>query len=136
VAQIADETSISPNYLYRATLPLDESGVKFPLEYLVPLMNATKNYTVLDHIAKLCGFLLVKVPKFKSVKMDNVELLSTYQDATVKAVNSLKEFLANPTAINYQKVDESLRLVMEKSVQASKFCDKTFIGQTELDLNN
>ena len=60
VEQIADEIGISANYLYRSGLPLEESGVKFPVDYLTPLMKTTKNYRILEHIAYLCGFLLVK----------------------------------------------------------------------------
>ena len=35
VKVIADEIGISSNYLYRAALPDDESGVKFPIQFLI-----------------------------------------------------------------------------------------------------
>ncbi len=139
VAELSDETGISTSYLYRACLPIEEkhgSGVKFPVDYLIPLMNATKNYSILNHIAKRCGFLLVKIPRFKNLKLDGIGMLNEYQEATTKAVRDMKEFLDNPNAINFQKVDESLRTVMERSVQSQKYCEKAVVGQIELDLQN
>lgn len=47
VEQIADECGITANYLYRACLE-GESGCRFPLDLLLPLMQATGDYRVLD----------------------------------------------------------------------------------------
>lgn len=44
VDQIADEIGISANYLYRVGLPLDESGVKFPLDYLIHATRCLKKF--------------------------------------------------------------------------------------------
>lgn len=134
VPQIADEMGISANYLYRAGLPLDESGVKFPVEYLIPLMKTTKNYSILKHLARLCGFILVKEPRFKGHRGDEIDLVDAYQELTTKAVRHLKEFLSKPTFENYHQTIESLNAVMEKSAQARKYADKKARGQLELDL--
>lgn len=134
VEQIADEIGISANYLYRAGLPLDESGVKFPVDYLIPLMKATGNYAILEQIANICGFLLVKEPRVKVPKIESIELVSNYQEVTTLAVRQLKKFLDKPTQENYTEVINTLQVVMTKSAEAKKYCNKHFEGQMELEL--
>jgi len=134
VAQIADETGISASYLYRAGLPVDESGVKFPLDYLLPLMKSTKNYAILKHLAQISGFLLVKVPRVKMHKGDDLELLNGYQEVTIASFRALKSFLNEPTAANYDAVAIALRQVMEESASAQKYSAKVFAGQLEMEL--
>lgn len=134
VEQIADEIGISANYLYRAGLPLDESGVKFPLDYLVPLMKATGNYAILEKIAWICGFLLVKEPKVKIPKIEEAELIADYQDATTLAVRCLKKFLDKPNEEHFNEVIDALQLVMTKSAEAKKYCNKHYSGQLEMEL--
>ena len=133
VEQIADEIGISANYLYRSGLPLEESGVKFPVDYLTPLMKTTKNYRILEHIAYLCGFLLVKEQRAVA-KTDTTEMINEYQESTINAARSLKKFLDKPTQSNYEKVIEALQVVMVKSVGAKKYCNKHYIGQLEMEL--
>ncbi|AFH47817.1 Hypothetical protein IALB_0103 [Ignavibacterium album JCM 16511] len=134
VDQIADEIGISSNYLYRAGLPLDENGVRFPLDYLIPLMKATGNYEILEKIAWICGFLLVKEPKVRTPKTEGTELINDYQDATTLAIRNLKKFLDKPTDSNYNDVINALQLVMTKSAEAKKYCNKHYQGQMELEL--
>lgn len=135
VPQIADEMGISANYLYRAGLPLDESGVKFPVEYLIPLMKTTKDYSILRHLAGLCGFILIKEPRFRGHRGDDIDLVDEYQEATTKALRALKTFLSEPTFEHYQQTISSLETVMEKSAQAKKYAHKKARGQLELDFN-
>lgn len=134
VEQIADEIGISANYLYRAGLPLDESGVKFPIEYLVPLMKTTKNYRIFEHIAYLCGFLLVKEPRAGIKGLDMTELVNEYQECTINAVRCLKKFLDKPTQANYESVIDALQVVMTKSAEAKRYCNKHYSGQLEMEL--
>jgi len=131
---IADKMGISDNYLYRMCLPDDESGVKFPLDKLIPLMNATENYSILEYLANLCGFLLVKSPRFKAFKGDSIDLIDNYQDCTVTALKKLKDFFNNPSADSYEAVNEALTEVMTQSAAAKSFVKKTKSGQMELDL--
>lgn len=134
VSQLADETGISASYLYRAGLPEDQSGVKFPIEYLIPLMKATKDYSVLAYIAKTCGFLTVKVPRVKGGKNEEIDLVENYQDTTTKALRCLREFFNQPTQENYNKIDNALYEVMQESAGAQKFVKKSFSGQLEMEL--
>jgi hypothetical protein len=134
VDQIADEIGISANYLYRAGLPLEESGAKFPIDYLIPLMKSTGNYSILEQIANICGFLLVKEPRIKTPKSEAIDLINDYQDITTTAVRKLKKFLDKPTQSNYEEVIEALNSVMTRSAEAKKYCNKHFEGQMELEL--
>jgi hypothetical protein len=134
VKVIADEIGISSNYLYRAALPDDESGVKFPIQFLIPLMKSTNNYSLLRHIAKVSGFLTVKMPLMTANKKDELEIVDEYQDATVKVLKALKTFFNEPTSINYNLVDQALLDVMEKSSSAQKYCEKRLLGQLEMEM--
>lgn len=134
VEQIADEIGISANYLYRAGMPLDESGVKFPIEYLIPLMKTTKNYKLLEHIAFLCGFLLIKEPRIRTPKSDYYDLMIDYQQVTTNALNLLKKFFDDTNQENYEQLINALQNVMVKSAEAKKYCNKHYTGQLEMEL--
>jgi hypothetical protein len=133
VEQIADEMGISASYLYRAGLPVDESGVKFPVEHLTPLVKATKNPAILEHLASLNGYILVKVPN-TGQQEDEIDMVDEYQEATTKALRSLKEFFNNPDMNTYQNVDAALKEVMSKSASAQRYVGKRMSGQIEMEL--
>lgn len=135
VSQIADETGISANYLYRSSLPIEQSGVRFPVDYLIPLMKATNNYTLLKHIAHTCGFVLVKVPSVTPYRGDKDSLVSDYQTITAEATQNLISFLKQPSENNFQKAICSLNNVMECSARSKKFIMKEAEGQFEFSFN-
>jgi hypothetical protein len=137
VEQLADETGISDNYLYRACLPVNDkkskSGVKFPIEHLVPLMKAANDFSILKYIAQICGFLLVKLPVFTGKPAIDMELLSQYQQCTARAIGAMLEFFKSPSPGNFEKVSNALHDVMIKSVEAKKYCEKTTNAQIEME---
>lgn len=100
VQQLADETALSASYLYRACNPEDESNVRFPLDYLIPLMNATNNYSIIKHIASICGFVLTTLPKPKFNKVEKNKFVTQYQETTVTAAKHLIKFFEEPTLNN------------------------------------
>jgi len=64
---IAEEIGMSENYLSRAALPDPEesetgTGCRFPLKRLIPLIRATGDFTVLDHIERSLGRVAVSLP--------------------------------------------------------------------------
>lgn len=118
-AQIADEIALSYSYLCRTGLPTDESGVKFPLEYLVPLMKATHDYSVLKHIATLTGHLVVKLPRGFSDKSDENEAVSTYNELCAAASKHLTAFFRKPSPDRLRDVQDAIQRVMEYSVSLS-----------------
>jgi hypothetical protein len=135
IAEIAELMGVSQPSLYRYGLE-NESGAEMPLSRLIPLMRATSNYSILERIAYLCGFILVKMPRFRARKMDEIDMIDGYQGTTVRALASMKKFLDTPTAKNYKEVEAILLEVMQRSSEAQKFCKKELIGQTEMEFNN
>lgn len=135
IEQIADEMGISANSLYKYCYE-GEAGVDMPISRILPLMNITKNYTLLKHIAHLAGFVCVKIPKMASIKKrDEVDILDDYQGCTVVSIKALKDFFNDPTAENYSSAKNALLEVMEKSAQNSKYIDKKMGGQFDLNLD-
>jgi len=132
--QIADETGISSSYLYRAVSPVDESNVKFPLEYLVPIMKATGNYSVLKYIANLCGFVLNAMPKLKLNKKEKNEFIADYQDSTVCATKKMIDCFNNLNEKNCKEATDSLNIVLEKTTSAIHTIQKEYSGQLEMNL--
>ena len=120
VATLSDETGMSASYLYRACNPEDDSGVRFPLDYLIPLMLATKNYTVLKHIASICGFVLTSLPKAKLNRKEKNSFVSEYQETTIVAAKYLVNFFEEPSEQNYKNVTIALQKVLEITVTAKQ----------------
>lgn len=88
IAVISDRIDMSENYIYKSCLPdpdMDDraSGVRFPLNKLLPLMRCTNDYTVLHFMANTTGHALVKVPE-----IDKASLVDIQQ----KAISSAAEF--------------------------------------------
>jgi len=135
IKQIADEIGVSDNYLYRICLPelVDNgSGAKFPLDLLVPVMNVTRNYSRLTHIAALCGCVVVKLPSFKSKISDHQKMIADYQKVTSDANGALLKFFEKPDSNRLQEVQQALDLVMEHSACNQKYIEKVYNGQTEI----
>lgn len=131
-AQLADEIGISYSYLCRAGLPTDESGVKFPTEYLVPLMKSAGDYSLLRHLAKLSGFLLIKPPRGFHTKMDESEAVTNYNTLCAVASNLMIEFFRSPSPEKMDAAVTSLHNVMEASASLQKQIINH--NQTELPL--
>jgi hypothetical protein len=84
---IAEEIGMSENYLTRAALPDQEdsdtgTGCRFPLKKLVPLIRATTDYSVLDHIEQSLGRVAITLPP----------LNDSLQDIYRLSMRSIKEF--------------------------------------------
>jgi hypothetical protein len=118
-AQIADEIGISYSYLCRTGLPMDESGVRFPVELLVPLMKAAHDYSVLKHIATLTGHLIVKLPRAFVDRSDENDAVSTYNQLCATASKHLTLFFKKPTPENLRLTQDAIEKVLEYSVALS-----------------
>lgn len=133
IGVIAEEMGVSESSLYR--YPLEgESGSEMPLSRLVPLMKTTKDYELLKHIARLCGFVVVNIPRFKASRGDDSDIISNYQEVTSAAGGDLIKFLQHPDPKSYEHVTESLHKVLETAVSSQKYCDKKVEGQMEMEL--
>lgn len=133
IDQIADEVGKSSNSLYRYCLE-GESGSEMPISLLLPIMKSTKNFSLLKHIAALCGFVCVKIPRVGISKKDEIDIIDDYQQDTLTSIKLLKEFFNNPNEENYSKAKKSLEVVMEHCASNSKYIDKKLSGQLEMGL--
>lgn len=87
VPVIAERIGISENYLYRAALPDQEdsdtgTGCRFPLKKLIPLIQTTQDFSVLDHIEQSVGRVAVRIPQGAASNSEICKL----------AMESVKEF--------------------------------------------
>lgn len=131
-AELADETGISYSYLCRAGLPTDESGVRFPIEHLIPLMKAAGDFSVLHHLNALCGFLAVKQPRGFRDKLDEADAITHYNSLCSTAQKHLVSFFKQPSPARSEQVIASLRDVMEYSATLQRRIKNH--NQTELEL--
>ncbi len=86
--QLEDEIDYSASALKRAGLDGD-SGAGFNLRKLVPLMKAQDDYSILEHLAHRCGFILIPVPRGGKSKKERVGSVAEYQKLTAAAVDVL-----------------------------------------------
>ena len=136
VQQLADETAISSSYLYRAGMPMDQSGVRFPVDFVIPLMKAANDYSILQHIARACDFILVRIPKISSSKLDRENIVSDYQLKTASASNALVKFFSQPSLDNYHNTINTLHAVLECTASTKKYIEKEATGQFDLLFND
>ena len=92
--QLEDEIDYSASSLKRAGID-GESGAGFNLRKLVPLMKAQEDYTILEHLAHRCGFILVQIPKGGKSRKERITDISGYQKLTAAAVDILVKLLDN-----------------------------------------
>ena len=121
IDQIAEYLMLGVNHLYKMCIPGEG---KFYLESLLPLMHLTKDYTILRHLANQCGFLLVKVPKWRESKRDELTLQQEYNEKTLASLQALKTFFEAPTKQSLQEVQDKLFAVMEEAASVSSYCKK------------
>ncbi len=88
VEELADHLGISSSLLYRAGNPNDDAA-RFPLEKAIPLMEKTKDYSILHHLARRTGHVVFKIPKAAA---RSVETLNEFQKTFAVCMDSLLDF--------------------------------------------
>jgi hypothetical protein len=117
--QIADEIGISYSYLCRFGLS-EDSGADCPTKFLIPLMKSAGDYSILRHIATLCGFLLVKAPRGLRDKLEEAEAINKYNYLCTQASRLLIEFFKSPSPKLLSETNDALQDVMEYSATLSR----------------
>lgn len=95
VPEIADACGISASYLYRACLDGD-SGCRFPLDLLLPLMQATGDYSVLDHINARVGRITISMPRVGKLKRKDPQVVNEIHGRFNAAMADLLRFFQDP----------------------------------------
>jgi len=92
--ELEDEIDYSASALKRAGLD-GESGAGFNLRKLIPLMKSQGDYTIIEHLAHHCGFILITIPKSGKSKKERIISLAEYQRLTAAAVQVLVRLIDN-----------------------------------------
>jgi len=97
---IAEETSMSENYLTRTGLPdHDESetgsGCNFPLKKLIPVIKSTDDYQIVDHIEESLGRVAYRLPRALGALNDVVRLSMVSIREFGELMSSLEQGIAD-----------------------------------------
>ncbi|MEW5763604.1 MAG: phage regulatory CII family protein [Acidobacteriota bacterium] len=90
IEDLADALGIKPGMLYRLSNPLDEEA-RINSKHLIPLMEKTRDYSILKHIAARLGFLCVRLPRVRSAREAEI---ADYQRRQAEAIRALLGFFA------------------------------------------
>jgi len=87
IAELADHLGVKPSMLYRLSNPLD--SVRINSKHLIPLMEKTRDFSVLRHLAARCGFGLFRIPRVRANKDREIAL---YLEVQTKANLAVQGF--------------------------------------------
>ena len=90
---IAEEIGMAESYLTRSALPEPDdsdtgTGCRFPLKKLIPLIHATGDFGVLDHIERSLGRVAIELPATPSREIKDICRL------TLRAVREFGELMS------------------------------------------
>lgn len=131
VDQIAEFLNVSASYLYRSVLE-GESGCRFPLDLLLPLMHATKDFRVLELLNQRCDRVTAKLPRVRKAKADGSVVISEVQRDFATLMVEILTYFNEPDEAKVSEIEERIHahvgemLTLRKAVQTYK--------QRELDL--
>ena len=107
VAELADEIGVSASYLYRACLE-GESGCKFPLDLLVPLMLATGDYALLDHLNSRCGRVTTSLPRVSRLKRKDPQVVNEIERKFHEVMAAVLKFFEAPERADIPEITKAL----------------------------
>lgn len=95
VDELADAIGIGPSSLYRAVLEGD-SGCKFDVQWLLPLMQATDNYAALDLLCQRTDSVRVKLPRVRRWKRMDPRITNELQKTFADLISLLLAYFDAP----------------------------------------
>jgi hypothetical protein len=107
VEQLADECGISASYLYRACLD-GESGCRFPLDLAIPLMQASGDFQVLDHLNMRCGRITVNLARVARLKRKDPAAMNEIQRSFNAVMAQVLEFFETPDPTRIPEIEDAL----------------------------
>jgi|SRR3990172_3159844 len=110
--ELADALGIKQGMLYRLSNPLDEDA-RINSKHLIPLMEKTRDYSILRHLASRLGFLLVRIPR---VRMARVAELAEYQASQAAATKAVGGFY-----LGTKSAEEALEAIRQEMERAAGF---------------
>jgi len=133
LAEIADDCGVSANSLYRYSSPEESNSfTPLPLQRVLPILNSTNNDAILDFLEMKRGRIAFKIPRVACTKLNDSEIVEHYQNVTIDAVKTLRQFLSQPNKKNLKSVEDALIEVMQESASIKKYVAKKARLQMEL----
>ena len=122
IEELAEVLGISTNYLYKMGLPEEHgSHSAIGLRRLVALMKAQGDNSILRHLCKRFGGVLVKLPRVARDKRDQIEIISDYQETTAGVIQLMIDYFNEPASHELRdRLIEKLYRITEKSVGIRK----------------
>lgn len=130
VYECADHVSRSYSYLCRIASPTEDQP--FPIEVAVPLMKFKKDFALLETMAWECGFVLVKLPKAVMPKLEESEMIQSYQTTLSETISSLLNCVKNPSNKGREHCLNKLKETVKESLSIKKYVEKKCCNQEEL----
>lgn len=132
VEDISAQTGTGKNHLYRMANPHDECNL--PVRLLVPLMNVTEDFCILDFLARKTGHICIKQPRGIRKGTDPRMDISTYSKEFNEMLNVIYDFINNPTDAKRDIVDNMLRKHIGDSENIRRRAKDHKLHQRELNL--
>lgn len=85
VEALADHLGVKVKMLYRLSNPLDE-GARINSKHLIPLMEKTRDYSILRHIAARLGFGVFRIPRVRTAREGEIAKLQKSQSDSVQMI--------------------------------------------------
>ncbi len=125
VEQLAELLNVSASYLYRSVLEGD-SGCRFPVDLLLPLMHATKDFRVLDLLNRRCDRVTAKLPRIRKAKTNATLVAGEVQRNFSTLMVEILQYFAEPDEAKVAEIEERIHahvgemLTLRKAVQTYK----------------
>ena len=132
VNEIAANTGTGYNHLTRMASITDECNM--PLSKAVPIMNVTKDFSILEYMAKQTGHLAIPMPRGIRKGTDPKMDLSKYGTEFHQLMSKLMKFVSTPTEELLQEIDELMRKHIGDSENIRRRAQRHQLHQTELEL--
>lgn len=128
---VADEVGINYNTFMRKVSPTDEGTGLFVKE-LIPFMNATGCYSVLDHLNERCGRMYVPAPRGIRKGTDPKQDINKYSSKFMKMAGMLMRFVDDPNEDTRRELLELMRVHQGDTENMRRRVQKHNLHQTEL----
>ncbi|MBA7678156.1 hypothetical protein ES703_86428 [subsurface metagenome] len=98
VDELAEELGVRPNDLYE--WGNINQPRRFPLSLLLPLMRATKNTNIIEHLAAQMGMVIFKIRKRSKSRLESAEDIQEYLQQSAKVLKSIIDTFKNRNKID------------------------------------
>lgn len=131
VKTIAGDSGMSYNYFTRCVSTTDEA-CQLPISKAVPLMKSADDFTLLEHLAIQCNFLLVRMPKGLKKGTDPMMPINAYASQGSELVSMLYNFINEPSENLRCAIDQLIRKHMGDTENLRRRVKNHNTHQTEL----